>query len=173
VRNIVEMHGGTVYATSLGEGQGATFIVQLPLMVNTPEIKPNATPTTNSSDLSGVRVLVVDDEPDTRELLEFIVQQYGAEVTAAASASEAWGLLEQIQPDVLVCDIAMPEKDGYTLIRELRASSQKSSQIPALALTAYAGEVNQQQALAAGFHKHLAKPVDPDELVRAIASLVH
>lgn len=173
VRNIVEMHGGSVYATSLGEGQGATFIVQLPLMVNTPEIQPNATPTTNSSDLSGVRVLVVDDEPDTRDLLEFIVQQYGAEVTTAASASEAWELLEQIQPDVLVCDIAMPEKDGYTLIRELRASSQKSSQIPALALTAYAGELNQQQALTAGFHKHLAKPVDPDELVRAIASLVH
>lgn len=173
VRNIVEMHGGTVCATSLGEGQGATFTVQLPLMINTPEVKPNATPTANTLDLSGISVLLVDDEPDTRELIEFIVQQSGAEVTAASSASEAWRLLQQMQADVLVCDIAMPETDGYTLIRQLRASSQENSQIPALALTAYAGEFNQQQALTAGFHKHLSKPVDPDELVRAIASLVH
>jgi PAS domain S-box-containing protein len=173
VRHIVEMHGGTVYAASLGEGQGASFTVLLPLMINTPEIKPNATPTANTLDLSGIRVLIVDDEPDTRELLEFIMQQYGAEVTAASSASQAWGLLQQMQPDILVCDIAMPETDGYTLIRQIRGSSQENSQIPALALTAYAGEFNEQEALAAGFHKHLAKPVDPDELVRAIASLIH
>ncbi|AFY36455.1 ATP-binding protein [Calothrix sp. PCC 7507] len=172
VRHIVEMHGGTVSVASLGEGQGATFTVQLPLMINTPEVKPNDTPVADTLDLSGFHILVVDDEEDTRELLVFIMEQCGAQVNAASSATQAWGLLQQLQPDVLVCDIAMPEKDGYTLIRELRASSQQSSQTPALALTAYAGEINQQQALTAGFQKHLAKPVDPDELVRAIASLV-
>ncbi len=172
VRHIVEMHGGTVYATSMGEEQGATFTVQLPLMINTPAVKPNETLIGDTLDLHGIHILVVDDEEDTRELLVFIMEQYGAQVTAASSATQAWELLQQMQPDFLVCDIAMPEKDGYTLIRELRASSHQSSQIPSLALTAYAGEINQKQALAAGFQKHLAKPVDPDELVKAIALLV-
>jgi PAS domain S-box-containing protein len=172
VRHIVEMHGGTVQAASLGEGQGATFTVQLPLMIKTTEIQPRVTPTKNPSDLTGVRVLVVDDEADSRDLIVFIVEQYGAEVTAAASASQAWDLLQHVQANVLVCDIAMPQTDGYTLIRQLRASSQPCREIPALALTAYAGEFNQQKALAAGFHQHLAKPVEPEELVQAIANLV-
>ncbi|OUL35138.1 hypothetical protein BV372_11985 [Nostoc sp. T09] len=174
VRHIVEMHGGRVCADSPGEGQGATFTVKLPLMLATAKEQPQEPQRENRLDLSRVRVLVVDDETDTRELLVFIIQQYGAEVTAASSAREAFKELKQFQPNVLVCDIAMPEIDGYTLIRQVRACpSEQSKQIPAIALTAFAGEFNQQQALAAGFQKHLAKPVEADQLVQAIASLVY
>ncbi|MBW4564662.1 MAG: PAS domain S-box protein [Mojavia pulchra JT2-VF2] len=180
VRHIVEMHGGTVYVESPGEGQGATFTVRLPLMITTPEVKRNETQTEKLLDLSGVQVLVVDDEVDTREMLTFIIEQYGAEVKATSSATEALEILKQFHPDVLVSDIAMPEMDGYTLMRQVRGwPSEQGGQIPAvseampkaIALTAYAGEFNQQQALKAGFQKHLSKPVEPDELVRAIASL--
>ncbi len=173
VRHIVEMHGGRVYADSQGEEEGATFTVKLPLMVAATEAQPREPQRENTLDLSGVRILVVDDEVDTRDLLMFIIKQHGAEVTAASSAREALEELKQLQPNVLVCDIAMPEIDGYTLIRQVRACpAEQSKKIPAIALTAFAGEFNQQQALAAGFQKHLAKPVEADELVQAIASLV-
>lgn len=172
VRHIVEMHGGTVHADSPGEGQGATFTVKLPLLMATVEEKPESTQPNNTLDLSGIRALVVDDEADTRDLLVFIIQQHGAEVTAAASATEALKAFKQFQPNVLLCDIAMPEIDGYMLIRQVRTwPLEQGGQIPAIALTAFAGELNQQQALAAGFQKHLAKPVEPDELVQAIANL--
>lgn len=171
VRHIVEIHGGTVHVESPGVEQGATFTVTLPIMMTTPEVNTNPTQPDNSWDLSGVRVLVVDDEPDTRELLAVIMLESGATGTTAASAIEALELLQQFQFDILVCDIGMPEINGYMLIRQLRASS--ILQIPAIALTAYAGEFNQKQALAAGFQKHLSKPVDPQDLVRAIASLVY
>jgi PAS domain S-box-containing protein len=174
VRHIVEMHGGTVFADSGGEGQGATFTVELPLMISTPEVNENATQPEKTLDLSGLRILVVDDEQDTRELMVFIIQQSGANVTAVASASEALEVLKQSQPDVLVSDIAMPEINGYMLIRQVRTwSPEQGGQIPAIALTAYAGEINEQQALLAGFQKHLSKPVEPDELVQAIANLAY
>lgn len=172
VRHITEMHGGTVHASSLGEGQGATFTVQLPLMLKTVETQPQTQPRTSVSNLHGVRVLVVDDEADARELVAFIIQDYGSEVTTAASAAQAWKLLPEWPPDILVCDIAMPQIDGYSFIQQIRQSSQPYCQIPALALTAYAGEYDQQQAIAAGFQRHLAKPVMPDELVQAIAHLL-
>ncbi|MBE9007300.1 response regulator [Fortiea sp. LEGE XX443] len=173
VRHVVEMHGGTVHADSLGENQGATFTVKLPIITTVPQINQNKTLSKKSLNLRGVRVLVIEDEQDTRELLVFIIQQYGAEVTATPSAIEALKVFPQSQPDIIVCDIAMPEMDGYTFIRQVRTWTQEQGgQIPAIALTAYAGESNRKQALAAGFQRHLSKPVDPEELVEAIASLI-
>jgi PAS domain S-box-containing protein len=181
VRHLTELHGGTVQAESPGEGQGATFTVLIPRMVAVAKTSSNNQPSTTTIDLSGLRVLVVDDEADMRDLVDFILGEYGANVRVAASAAEALLVLDQFNPDLLVSDIGMPEMDGYMLMRQIQARySQQSEQIPglsesmpkAIALTAYAGEVNQQQALAAGFHMHLPKPVEPEDLVRAIANLV-
>ncbi|GBE92014.1 PAS domain S-box protein [Nostoc cycadae] len=172
VRHIVEMHGGTVYADSLGEDQGATFTVQLPRITTVIQPDQNYSLAKKSLNLRGVRVLTVEDEQDTRELLMFTIVQYGAEVKAAASAHEALAIFRQFQPDILVCDIAMPEMDGYALIRQVRTwPKEQGGQIPAIALSAYAGESDQKQALAAGFQRHLSKPVDLEQLVEAIASL--
>jgi CheY-like chemotaxis protein len=116
----------------------------------------------------------VDDEPDIRDLVSFILQEYGVQVTAVTSAKEALQSLSESIPDVLISDIGMPEVDGYMLMRQVRQRApQQGGQIPAIALTAYAGEINQQQALAAGFHLHVSKPVDPEVLVKAIASLTN
>lgn len=172
VRHIVEMHGGTVRADSPGKGQGATFTVRLPLISTIAEANQSQTQLNGSLNLSGIRVLVVDDEPDTRDLLTFVMEQHGAVVVAAASACEALESLRQSPPDVLVCDIGMPEMDGYTLMRQVRAwSPEQGRQIPAIALTAYAGEMNQKQAFAAGFQMHISKPVEPEAMARAIAAL--
>ncbi|HEY9725335.1 MAG TPA: ATP-binding protein, partial [Chroococcales cyanobacterium] len=174
VRHLVELHGGTVWAESPGEGLGATFTVRLPLMpapTQTPQDNPQVTPGTH---LTGLRILVVDDEPDIRDIVAFILEQAGAVVSVTASAPEALDLMEQSLPDVLICDIGMSDMDGYMLMRLLRTlPPSQGGKIPAIALTAYAGEVNQQQALAAGFQQHIAKPVEPEELVRAIAALVN
>ncbi|MBC1221350.1 PAS domain S-box protein [Nostoc sp. UCD122] len=173
VRHIVEMHAGTVYANSKGEDQGATFTVKLPLITTVLQPNQNQNLPKISLNLRGVRVLTVEDEQDTRELLVFMIGQYGAEVTAAASGREALKILKQSQPDILICDIAMPEMDGYMLIRQVRSwPKEQGGQIKAIALTAYAGESDQKQALAAGFQRHLSKPIDPEELVEAIASLI-
>ena len=188
VRYLTELHGGSVHAESPGEGLGATFTVRLPLMVAQQEATQEQVQLDCSADLGGLRVLVVDDEADIRELVAFILEQSGAEVTIAASAQEALVALKQSVPDVLLSDIGMPEVDGYMLMRQVRAlSAERGGQVPALseampkalrhevqaiALTAYAGEYNQQQALQAGFQLHIAKPVEPEELVRAIARLV-
>jgi PAS domain S-box-containing protein len=173
VRHLVELHGGTVHADSPGEGQGATFTVRLPLMTIHSQANQDSGQSDNSPQLNGIRVLVVDNEADMREFLAFMLEQYGAEVTAVASALEALEALAQTKPDLLLSDIGMPEVDGYMLMRQVRAlEPHQGGQIPALALSAYAGEINQQQALAAGFQKHLAKPVEPAELVRLIYNLV-
>jgi PAS domain S-box-containing protein len=174
VRRLVELHGGTAQAASPGEGQGATFTISLPLMpapTKTPQRNPKAAPDTHLTEL---QILVVDDEPDIRDIVAFILEQAGAAVRVAASAPEALNLMAQSLPDVLICDIGMPDMDGYRLMRFLRTlPPEKGGKIPAIALTAYAGEVNQQQALAAGFQQHIAKPVEPEELVRAISVLVN
>ncbi|CAD5954967.1 Sensor histidine kinase TmoS [Planktothrix tepida] len=167
VRHLTELHGGTVSVDSLGEGQGAVFLVQLPLMAYEREQPQSPTIETEEIDLMGLKILVVDDEIDIRDLVEFILEQAGAEVRVANSAREALGLMSEFSPDVLISDIGMPEMDGYGLIAEVR----KTSSIPAIALTAYAGETNQALALAAGFQVHLAKPIEPDELVLAIINL--
>ncbi|RCJ36128.1 hybrid sensor histidine kinase/response regulator [Nostoc punctiforme NIES-2108] len=177
VRKVVEMHGGNVQAESLGEGLGATFSVELPLLVRSEQVRGEENQSSysepESSLLADTQVLVVDDEPDIRDLVTFILQDYGVEVTAVSSAEEALQALSESIPDVLISDIGMPKTDGYMLMREVRSRSpQEGGNIPAIALTAYAGEMNQQQALAAGFQMHISKPVDPDVLVKAIADLI-
>jgi len=183
VRHLVELHGGTVYAESPGLEQGATFIVELPLMAVRPvaasETKPEQPKVTDTDEmpkcplsLNGLRVLVVDDEPDARELLTTVLGQCGAEVKAVASASEALAVLEPFQPHVLVSDIGMPGEDGYALIRQLRAlEANRGGQIPAVALTAYARAEDRTQALLAGFQLHVPKPVDPAELAVVVGNL--
>ncbi|MFW9261940.1 PAS domain S-box protein [Nostoc sp. CALU 546] len=178
VRKVVEMHGGKVQAESLGEEAGATFTVDLPLLVRNEQVWREENQSSDcqaeSSLLSDTQVLVVDDEPDIRDLVTFILQDYGVEVTAVASAQEALQALSESIPDVLISDIGMPKTDGYMLMREVRSRSpQQGGSVPAIALTAYAGEMNQQQALAAGFQMHISKPVDPDVLVKAIADLIN
>ncbi|MEH2135310.1 ATP-binding protein [Nostoc sp.] len=178
VRHLIELHGGTIWAESLGEGQGAIFTVRLPLIKK--ELAPkeqididrlNDSSTTEI--LTGIEILVVDDDDDTREFHSFVLEQEGARVIAVVSAKEALQVLAESEPDILLSDIGMPETDGYMLIRQVRAlQAKQAKQIPAIALTAYAGEINQQQALESGFQKHLSKPVEPEELVNAIATLI-
>ncbi|NJN01576.1 MAG: hybrid sensor histidine kinase/response regulator [Leptolyngbyaceae cyanobacterium RM1_1_2] len=173
VRQLVEAHGGTISASSPGDGLGATFTVRLPL--TTAEIQPQLTgpPPLQNPDLTGLRILTVDDEPDTRELLATLLAQYRAEVTPVTSADEVLAALRSAQFDVLVSDIGMPGTDGYALIQQIRAlPAQSGGQIPAIALTAYAREVDSQQAIASGYQQHLSKPIEPLVLVRAIIALV-
>jgi PAS domain S-box-containing protein len=173
VRYLVELHGGTVRAESPGEGQGATFIVRLPVMPTPPETNQDEQPPEQALDLKGVKTLLVDDETDTRELVAFILEQQGAQVVAVSSVSEALVVLSQAKPDVLLSDIGMPSMDGYMLIQQVRTlAPEQGGQVPAIALTAYAGDTNQQQVIAAGFQKHISKPIDPEVLVQAIAHLV-
>ncbi|MCW5312498.1 PAS domain S-box protein [Nostoc sp. KVJ3] len=178
VRHLVELHGGTVQAESLGEGQGATFTVSLPLLKNS-ELRVSsgdASQAELSNDdilLAGVQILLVDDQADVREFFTFALEQYGATVTAVESAAEALETLAQSKPDILLSDIGMPLMDGYMLLREVRKlPPEQGGQIPAIALTAYAGEINYNQAIAAGFQKHLPKPVDAEDLATAIDKII-
>jgi PAS domain S-box-containing protein len=183
VRHLVDMHGGTVRAESSGEGQGATFIVNLPLRgVPTATTSPTLAAESarseelfdNSRVLDGLRILIVDDEADVRELLIALLTQYGAEATAVASAREALEAVERLNPDLLISDIGMPVEDGYALIRKLRAKEASGScKLPAIALTAYAREEDCILALEAGFQKHLPKPVESAELVKLIAQMAN
>jgi CheY-like chemotaxis protein len=173
VRHLVELHGGSVQVTSPGEGLGAIFTVMLPLMKTAVEsIQENNLPD-KSLNLKGLRIVVVEDEVDTLNLLVLILQQYEAEVTAVASVREALEAIAKIQPDLLLSDIAMPEMDGYTLIRQVRALEVAwGGNLLAIALTAFAGESDRQKIISAGFHKHLTKPIDPAELAEAISDLI-
>jgi PAS domain S-box-containing protein len=173
VRQIVELHGGTVHVESQGEGLGATFTVQLPLMQTPPLAEAQSDSATLPLDLSGTHILVVDDEADSREFIAFVIEEAGAKVKTVGSSAEALIILTQSSFDVLVSDVGMPEMDGYMLIREARSlPPQQNGAIKAIAVTAYAGDFNQQQALEAGFQRHITKPVEPEELVKAIASLI-
>lgn len=172
VKHLVEMHNGIVFVTSDGEGKGATFTVQLPIYqpkIIQPHQQNQAKRETFPS-LHGLRILVVDDDEDTREMLRFILEQCELQVTTAASAKEALKVLSPLKPDILLCDVGMPDEDGYSLIRKLR-TQEDIKKIPAVALTAFARDEDQQAALAAGFTKHIAKPVNPFELVAVVASL--
>ncbi|MBD1920355.1 PAS domain-containing protein [Microcoleus sp. FACHB-831] len=179
VRHLVELHGGNVSVESLGEGLGTTFTVKLPLYnslgkgdstENLENINSSDFPF--SSSLAGVRVLVVDDEPDTREFVTFALEQSGAKTSAAASTGEALEAIKSFRPDVIVSDIGMPEEDGYSFIGKVRSLAPKlGGTIPAIALTAYAREEDRLQALSAGFQMHVAKPIEPDDLVAIVASL--
>jgi PAS domain S-box-containing protein len=174
VRQLVELHGGTVSADSLGEGHGSTFTVSLPL--ETPEADRDAETGENSvpllsndnSALEGIRVLVVDDEADAREFLSAVLEEYGAHMATASSVIEALQIINQWQPNVIVSDIGMPNEDGYMLMRRLQ---EHGIEIPTLALTAYARDEDIKESLAAGFQVHLIKPIEPAKLVSAILNL--
>ncbi|MBW4604915.1 MAG: response regulator [Calothrix sp. FI2-JRJ7] len=177
VHHLVELHGGTVKVESPGVGQGATFTVKLPLLKSgnsgNVELESSLLSTMHPSlCLAGVRILLVDDETDTRDLIAFILKQSGAVVTSVENAVQAIQAFEQSKFDMLLSDIGMPQMDGYALIRHIRAIRYgQNALIVAVALTAYAGEMNQQQALAAGFQRHVTKPVDPEHLVNVIVDL--
>jgi signal transduction histidine kinase/CheY-like chemotaxis protein len=180
VKQLVELHGGMVEAQSPGVHQGSTFIVRFPLHVApaerdhaTKSIASEVTPRGSLSiDLKGVRVLVVDDEPDTRELVRRLLGEYRAETYLAGSTDEALELFHKHRPDVLVSDIGMPHKDGYELMRSVRAlSDEEGGNTPAAALSALARNEDRKHALLAGFHAHITKPVDAGELIAVVATL--
>jgi CheY-like chemotaxis protein len=182
VRQIVLAHGGTVHADSEGEGRGATFTVRLPTRAVVPVLsEPSAgarapasvkLPVEDVARLDGVRLLLVDDEPDALDVLGEVLSEQGAEVHAASSAREALSSLPSVRPDVLVSDIGMPEMDGFALIEGVRAlAPEAGAHTPAIALTAFARPDDVKRALAAGFQMHIAKPVEIPELVRAIATM--
>jgi signal transduction histidine kinase/CheY-like chemotaxis protein len=180
-KHIVELHGGSIEARSPGPGQGATFVVRLPIspLVSTtlgvsrvPATKAQGAATAPPVGLDGIRVLVVDDEPDARELVAYLLEMSGIEVRAAASVAEALKELQTYTPDVIVSDIGMPDEDGYFLIRRIRTlAAEDKKNIPAIALTAFARNEDRTRALVEGFNVHMAKPVEPTALVRAVAEL--
>ncbi|MDQ6808480.1 MAG: PAS domain S-box protein [Verrucomicrobiota bacterium] len=184
VKHLVEMHGGTVRAASPGEGLGSTFTVHLPLAIahqhepvqsTTERLHPRVStgiPAECPPGLEGAHVLVVDDEPDSRDLVKRILQECAATVQTAASAEEGLAALDREQPDVLISDIGMPGTDGYQFMRSVRAlSEEKGGRIPAIALTAFARSEDRQRAMLAGFDMHVAKPVEPAELIAVVARL--
>jgi CheY-like chemotaxis protein/anti-sigma regulatory factor (Ser/Thr protein kinase) len=181
VRHVVEVHGGSVSASSPGRGQGSTFKVRFPVsapaaaQVEPPPEQPKhveEVPEEGRQKLHGIRVLLVEDDADTLDMLRFILEQYGAEVCTAASTREGLKILDHWQPDALVSDLAMPGQDGYELIRQLRSrGAKRGGNIPAVALSAYTRSEDRQRALSAGFQTHVSKPVDPEELVNVVANL--
>jgi PAS domain S-box-containing protein len=181
VRHLTEMHGGVVTATSPGEGLGATFTVKLPVIAAHDELGADRIHPVSGGNVSsltrpnldGVKVIVVDDEPDTREMLRVMIGQFGAEVRACSSSAEAIESLKQWEPDVIVSDIEMPGEDGYELIRKIRQAeaANGSRVIPAVALTAYARVEDRLRAISAGYQMHISKPAEPAELAIVIASL--
>ncbi len=181
VRHLVELHGGVVRAESRGPSEGSTFTVTLPVAIesrsgrDTPVFGPAAesvSAPTSGPPLAGLRVLYVDDQPDARELVETVLAHYGANVASVGSAEEALTMLRTAPPHVLVSDIGLPDADGYELIRRVRALDSRESNIPAIALTAYARPEDRLRAKDEGFQMHLAKPVEPLELVALVKSLV-
>ena len=174
----MELHGGTVEVDSQGEGLGATFTVRLPLRAELAEDPLDQTgisvPRSWSvpDRLAGLRVMIVEDEEDTRELLVTALEQCGADVAAFATVAEALDAFELRSPDVLLSDLGVPGEDGYSLIRKVRSRpASLGGDVPAAALTAYVRAEDRRQALAAGFQAHLAKPIDPSDLVATVARL--
>ncbi len=181
IKHIVELHGGAIYAYSRGEDQGADFMITLPLAVQDGEnnnselwpVRPDGQIETRTTSLRGTRVLVVDDDHDTREILAVMLVRYGTEVRTAGSTAEAVEVFRDWQPDVLVSDIGMPDEDGYALIGKIRRLSQEEGgAVPAIALTAFAAAQDKERTLEAGFQKHLSKPVEPVQLAREVARIL-
>jgi CheY-like chemotaxis protein len=185
VRHLIEQHGGTVRAESAGEGQGASFTIELPLAKQQPpsparsaraamirEAAPS-TPDTTARDLSGIHVLVVDDDRDNRELIKRILGDCGARVVIAASAREAFAEFRQRVPALLITDLGMPDVDGFELLDWVRhLERDQGSQVPAIALTAFARSEDRLRALESGFSAHISKPVEPSELIATVAAVV-
>jgi CheY-like chemotaxis protein len=180
-RQLVELHGGTIEASSAGEGQGSTFRIKLPLMIVHPQAQPGERvhPLTSQGraagpipNLRGIRVLAVDDDRDALDLVRAILEATGAYVAVADSALSALEIVEVIKPDVLVLDLGMPRMDGFELLARIRRSEDATLRdIPAAALTAYARSEDRTRTLRSGFQMHLAKPIDPAELMAATAAL--
>jgi CheY-like chemotaxis protein len=182
VKHLVDAHGGSVKAESGGEGRGATFIVRLPVVAigasaseaSAARIAAQPVPRAEEpiASLDGLSVLVVDDDEESRTIVAEYLERQRATVMTAASAAQALGVLEHQHIDVLLADIAMPDEDGYSLIKKVRASEvAETAAIPAAALTSFARQEDRQTALQAGFHLHLAKPIDPRRLIEAVARL--
>jgi PAS domain S-box-containing protein len=178
-KQLVELHGGTISVASEGKGLGATFTVTIPVQVSVPvevfpiggrDRLPKSSPDALPS-IAALRLLVIDDEPDSRRTIAAILEQYGSIVTAAASAAEGLRLSARESFDVLLCDIAMPEQDGYSLIRRIRSLPDEKSRIPAVALTAYGRPSEREIALAEGFDEYLKKPVEPEDLISLVADV--
>jgi CheY-like chemotaxis protein len=187
VRHLVELHGGTVKAYSPGRGKGATFVVCLPRLIARDHAAHEARTTpqplaasdaslrfaaVRPSDLAGTHTLIVEDNDDARTLLMTILRRAGSAVRSASNVPDALKLLGERRPDMIISDIEMPGEDGYSFIRKVRASGGPLRNVPAIALTAYARNVDRVRALAAGFQMHIAKPVEPAELIVAVKSLV-
>jgi CheY-like chemotaxis protein len=183
VKHLVELHGGSVRVKSPGEGLGATFVVALPISVLRTEEAPRPAEraafsdvdvsTLELPDLAGVRAVVVDDQDDARVLICRLITEHGGHCTLAASAGEALEILKREDVNILISDIGMPDVDGYELIRQVRALDSARGKLPAIALTAYARADDRQRALLAGYQMHVAKPVEPRELIAGIASLLN
>ncbi|MDP9035859.1 MAG: PAS domain S-box protein [Myxococcota bacterium] len=178
-RELVELHGGTIEAKSEGEGRGATFVVTLPRHPRSSPRDANSDGSAGERDaigrvreLEGLRVLVVDDEEDARVLVRTILEECGCSVRVASSAAEAMGVIESETLDLLVSDIGMPVDDGYSLMTRVRSCGMPRGALPAIALTAFTRSEDRRRALDAGFARHVAKPVDPAELVAVVASFV-
>lgn len=178
VRHIIELHGGRVTAASDGVGKGATFTITLPIRAVIPSTsespQPGVSPSASQTAaiLSGVRVLVVDDEPDARDMIAAVLLESGAVVETARSAGEAFETLKRFRPDVLVSDIGMADEDGFSLMRRIRAlPTTEGGRIPSVALTAFAREDDRKRAISSGYTMYLGKPVNPDELASAVANL--
>ena len=179
VRHIIELHGGTVSAESKGVGKGATFRITLPVRALQLQSRDHdttlAAPAASLADdiaLDRIRVMIVDDEAETRELLKIMLAGHGADVTVCASGAEALAQIDEWKPEVIVSDIGMPALDGYAFMRKVRSRDSELRDVPAIALTAYARAEDRMRALAAGFQMHVPKPVESSELVMVIASLV-
>jgi CheY-like chemotaxis protein len=178
VKHLVELHGGSIRAASPGDGQGAIFTIGLPssTRAHTPDGQPSnakAHEMQSAASLKGIRVFIVEDEPDTREFLERFLTTCGATVDAVSTAAEALAMLPRCEADILVSDIGLPDMDGYDLMQQVRRMEPKNcGAIPAIALTAYARTEDRTRAFRAGYQAHLAKPLEPTELVATIASFV-
>jgi len=172
VRYLVEVHGGQVWAESPGKGRGAVFRVMLPLAIEEPDVSSTGVAAPQAESVAAVRVLLIEDDEDTRETFAMMLAQLGADVRSVSSAAEGLETVERVRPQAILCDIAMPEEDGYAFIRRLRAQGpERGGATPAAALTAFAGEEDRRRALEAGFQMHLAKPIDASRLAAAVGAL--